>query len=86
MHIHAGGQGICPPASAARLHNGHLSISTTDGIKFYGKPQASLTLRGDTSANSIIDFSRYPTSGNIAYKRTFQVPPGSPMRSARATR
>ncbi len=30
MHIHAGGKGICPPASAARLHNGHLSISTTE--------------------------------------------------------
>jgi len=31
MHIHAGGLGVCPPASAATLHNGHLSISTTDG-------------------------------------------------------
>ncbi|MHB8235214.1 MAG: serine/threonine-protein kinase, partial [Solirubrobacteraceae bacterium] len=32
MHIHAGGKGQCPPASAARLHNNHLSISTNDGI------------------------------------------------------
>jgi hypothetical protein len=76
MHIHAGGQGICPPASAAHLHNGNLSISTTDGIKFYGRPQASLTLRGDMSVNSITDFSRYPTTGNITYKRTFKVAPG----------
>ena len=69
MHIHAGGKGICPPASAARLHNGHLSISTTDGIKFYGPPEVALTSHGDTSAKSIIDFSRYPFTGNIRYTR-----------------
>jgi hypothetical protein len=76
MHIHAGGKGICPPASAAHLHHGHLSISTTDGIKFYGPPQTSLTTTGDTSAHSIVDFSRYPTVGNIRYTRTIQVQPG----------
>ena len=76
MHIHAGGQGICPPASAARLHNGHLSISTTNGIQFYGPPQTSLTNFGDTSVKSIVDFSRYPTTGNIRYKRTIQLPSG----------
>lgn len=76
MHIHAGGQGICPPASAAHLHNGHRSISTTDGIKFYGPPQASLTSTGDTSPKSIVDFSRYPSIGNIRYTRTFTIPPG----------
>ena len=76
MHIHAGGQGICPPASAARRHNGHFSISTTDGIKFYGPPQVSLTSSGDTSAKSIVDFSRYPSVGSIRYTRTFTIPPG----------
>jgi serine/threonine protein kinase len=76
MHIHAGGKGICPPASAARRHNGHLSISTTDGIKFYGPPQVSLTSSGDTSPKSIIDFARYPSVGNIHYTRTFTIPPG----------
>ena len=76
MHIHAGGQGVCPPASAARLHNGHLSISTTDGIKFYGPPQVSLTSSGDTSPKSIVDFSRYPTAGTIRYTRQITVPPG----------
>jgi len=75
MHIHAGGKGICPPASAARLHNGHLSISTTDGIKFYGPPQVSLTGSGDTSPKSIVDFSRYPTVGNIRYTRTITLSP-----------
>ena len=76
MHIHAGGKGVCPPASAARLHNGHLSISTTDGIKFYGPPQVSLTSTGDTSPKSIIDFSRYPHVGTIRYQRTITIPTG----------
>jgi serine/threonine protein kinase len=73
MHIHAGGQGICPPASAARLHSGHLSISTTDGLKYYGPPVVSLTTRGDTSASSNLDFQRYPSAGNINYQRTMTV-------------
>ena len=76
MHIHAGGQGLCPPASAARLHNGHLAISTTDGIKFYGPPQVSLTSTGDTTPKSIVDFARYPTVGAIRYTREITVPPG----------
>jgi serine/threonine protein kinase len=76
MHIHAGGLGVCPPASAARKHNGHLSISTSDGLKYYGPPEVSLTNYGDTSPRSRIDFSRYPDTGNIRYKRTFTIPPG----------
>jgi serine/threonine protein kinase len=77
MHIHAGGRGICPPASAARLHNGHLAISTTDGIKFYGPPQVALTSHGDTSTHSIVDFPRYPFTGTIHYERAnIDVPPG----------
>ena len=76
MHIHAGAAGQCPPASAARLHNGHLSISTGNGIKFYGPAQAALTTSGDTSPKSIVDFSRYPTTGTISYSRTFTVGSG----------
>ena len=76
MHIHAGGKGQCPPASAAGLHNGHRAISTTDGGPFYGPPQAALTSTGDTSAKSIVAFPRYPNVGNIRYKREFTVPPG----------
>jgi serine/threonine protein kinase len=75
MHIHAGGQGVCPPASAARLHNGHLAISTGNGIKFYGPPLVSLTLRGDTSARSNLAFQRYPSVGAINYQRVVTIPP-----------
>jgi hypothetical protein len=76
MHIHAGGRGACPPASAAHRHNGNRSISTTDGIRFYGPPQVSLTSHGDTSSKSIVDFSRYPSVGDISYQRTVTVPRG----------
>ena len=69
MHIHAGAQGRCPPASAARPHRGHMTISTGDGGAFYGKALASLTTRGDTSTDSILAFTRYPT-GKIRYSRT----------------
>jgi hypothetical protein len=74
LHIHAGGKGLCPPSSAARPHNGHLSISTTDGIKFYGPPVQSLTTHGDTSTSSILVFARYPTGGKIHYKRKLTLP------------
>jgi serine/threonine protein kinase len=74
LHIHAGGKGVCPPASAARSHNGHLTISTTDGIKFYGPPAQALTTHGDTGTSSILVFSRYPTGGKIRYKRTITLP------------
>jgi predicted Ser/Thr protein kinase len=70
MHIHEFGEGICPPASAAKLYNGHLAISTTDGLKYYGPMAAALTLSGDTSMDSMLAFSRYPTTGDIHYRRT----------------
>jgi len=75
MHIHAGGKGECPPASAARLHNGHLAIDTNDGILYYGPPVQSLTTSGDTSVSSILVFRRYPTGGTVRYSRTIPLPP-----------
>ena len=70
MHIHAFGEGICPPPSAARRYNGHLAISTTDGLRYYGPMAAALTLSGDSSMDSMLAFTRYPTTGNIHYRRT----------------
>lgn len=75
MHIHAGGKGQCPPASAARRHNGHLAISTSDGINYYGPPVQALTTHGDTSAASILAFHRFPSGGALHYTRTIALPP-----------
>ena len=73
MHIHAGARGVCPPGTAAREHGGHLAISTTNGIPWYGKPVTALTTRGDTSPKSILAFKRFPHTGNISYTRTIRV-------------
>jgi Protein kinase domain len=75
MHIHTGGKGECPPASAARLHNNHLAISTNDGINYYGPPVQALTTHGDTSVASILAFPRFLSGGNLHYSRTINLPP-----------
>ena len=77
IHLHAFGLGICPPASAAKLYHGHKAISTTDGLKYYGPMAAALTLSGDTTMNSMLAFSRYPTTGDIHYQRTITLTTGA---------
>ena len=86
LHIHAGARGICPPASAAHLHNGHLSVSTGDGLPFYGNVVESLTTRGDTSGRSLLAFPRYPSTADIRYTRRIKVPRGvaGAIRSGKA--
>ncbi|MBV9193316.1 MAG: hypothetical protein JO168_04160 [Solirubrobacterales bacterium] len=71
-HIHGEGTGKCPTAASARLHNGHIAISTGDAIRLYGPTLVSLTEWGSTSGSvpNNIDLNRYPASGNIHYKRT----------------
>ena len=73
MHLHAGAAGQCPPASVAKLHNGHLSISTHAGAPYYGKPRTSLTTKGPTGPASILAFRRYPATGNINYSRRIEL-------------
>jgi serine/threonine-protein kinase len=75
MHIHAGEKGECPTVDAAHDHNGHLAISTLDGAAFYGHPRVSLTTRGDVGVASILEFARYPKTGNITYRRTINLRP-----------
>jgi serine/threonine protein kinase len=75
LHIHAGRKGVCPPASAAQPHNGHLSIATHAGVPYYGPAVAALTTRGDTSLNSLVAFNRYPNSSNVRYDRTITITP-----------
>ena len=77
MHIHAGEKGACPTVDAAQEHNGNLSISTLDGAGFYGHPRVSLTTRGDIGVASILEFPRYPTTGNIKYTRTMRLRPNT---------
>lgn len=76
LHIHAGARGLCPPASAASLHNGHLSISTGAGLPFYGPVRTSLTTRGDTSGKSLLAFPRYLSTGSLRYTRRIKLPRG----------
>jgi serine/threonine protein kinase len=73
MHIHAGAQGACPLASAARVHNGVRFIETKDGAPYYGHVKAALTLQGDTTDKSLLDFARFPSTGTIRYRRTFRM-------------
>ncbi|HEY6760774.1 MAG TPA: protein kinase [Baekduia sp.] len=76
LHIHAGGKGQCPPASAASLHNGHRSIATHAGVPFYGGAVEALTTRGDTSIpRSLVAFSRYPNTSDVKYRRTLKITP-----------
>ena len=76
LHIHAGGKGQCPSASAAALHNGHRSIATHAGVPFYGGAVEALTTTGDTTVpKSLVAFSRYPSTSNLKYRRTIKVTP-----------
>jgi len=75
MHIHAGAKGQCPPGSAARVHNGFLSMTTTDGAPFYGHVITSLTTTGRTDKDSYLAFPRFPATGKITYDRTLRLDP-----------
>jgi hypothetical protein len=73
MHIHIKGEGECPQADDASQHNGHLSMSTTDGLDDYGPIGTSLTTRGDTSPASALAVTRFPSTGTFHYTRTIRV-------------
>ncbi|MFD7748034.1 hypothetical protein ACFV2V_16725 [Streptomyces sp. NPDC059698] len=74
QHFHIGAKGQCPPASAAKRHNGQLSLNTTDGLPFYGKIGASLTTTGDTGADhSALAVDRFPKGASYTYHRTITV-------------
>ncbi len=76
LHIHAGAKGTCPTASAASKHNGHLSLATHQGGPFYGGPVLAMTTSGDTSPKkSLLAFSRFPNTANVAYERTMTITP-----------
>ena len=74
MHIHGMGEGMCPPASAAKAYKGHRFVSTTGGHKYYGDVVTSLTVSGSTSPSSYLAFARYPAGSTIRYRRTIRLP------------
>ena len=77
QHIHIGGQGVCPPASADT--DGSGAISTAEGVPFYGDVQVALTTTGDVSAESALAVDRFPVAnadGTLSYSRTFTMPSG----------
>lgn len=75
MHIH-GGSGACPSASVGSVINGHRFISAKDGDQSYGGVVTSLTASGDTSPVSHLSRPRFPSVGNIRYKRSITLDPG----------
>jgi hypothetical protein len=73
QHIHIKGAGECPKADAAKDHNGHQAISTTDGAPAYGGIGTSLTTNGDSSPGSALAVDRFPATGSYHYSRTITV-------------
>jgi hypothetical protein len=73
MHIHFKGEGECPQVNDATIHNGHLAMSTTDGLDDYGPIGTSLTTRGDTSPASALAITRFPQIGTYQYVRQIQL-------------
>ena len=82
QHIHLGGKGVCPDASADKNKDG--IISATEAEPFTGPAKISLTTEGDTSMNSMLALERFPiadANGRITYQRTFTVPAGVDVSS-----
>lgn len=73
MHIHVKGEGECPDRADLSNHNGHLAMSTTDGLDDYGPIGTSLTTRGDTSPASALAINRFPQTGTFFYTRQIQL-------------
>jgi hypothetical protein len=71
QHFHLGAQGACP--TDADDEDGDGFVSVTEGAPYYGDIGASLTLDGDTSPESGLAVDRFPTDGDLAYERTFEV-------------
>ncbi len=75
QHIHFDEQARheCPTMAEDANDDGRLD--TTEGAPAYGAVAASLTTKGDTSADSVLAVNRFPTApgGSLEYNRSFQV-------------
>ena len=72
QHIHFGAQARNECPTVADDTNGDIRLTTVEGVPAYGPVRVSLTTRGDTSADSVLAVTRYPTAdrGKVNYKRT----------------
>lgn len=68
QHIHIGGNGVCPDASADTSGDG--LISTAEGGPSYGAIGATLGTSGDTSPAAGTTLTIAPSGANFDYSRT----------------
>ena len=68
QHIHIGGQGQCPTASADTDGNG--IVDTVEGQPAYGAVGTTLSTSGDTSAKAATDVTTAPSGSGYDYSRT----------------
>ena len=88
MHIHAGGKGVCPPASAARLAQRAPDDQHHQRDRLLRAAAGGADHDAATRAvKSIVDFSRYPARrATSATRGRSPSHRASPRRSAPATR
>jgi hypothetical protein len=68
QHIHIGGMGMCPTASADT--NGDGVVSTTEGAPAYGGIGTTLSVTGDTSPAAGTNIKIAPAGASTDYART----------------
>lgn len=68
QHIHIGGKGQCPTASADT--NGDQVINTAEGQPAYGAIGTTLSVSGDTSPAAGTDLTIAPSGSGYDYSRT----------------
>jgi hypothetical protein len=77
IHLHIGGNGVCPTPAADTNKDGYVDAKESEpGI---GPMKVSLTTNGDTSVNSALAVDRMPKAdakGDLTYNRTFALPSG----------
>lgn len=72
QHIHFGAQGLCPAPDADQ--NGDGAVNVEEGAPFYGGIGTSLTIEGDTSADSGLAVERFPGGSSYTYERSLEIP------------
>ncbi len=73
--LYADAAGRCPTAAEAKTTNGHQAVTMTDAAPVLKSPGTSLTVSGDTGADSALALDRYPKAGAYTYSRTFDIDP-----------